>query len=346
MTLLPRQAEAARKLKEEERSTWRKKAALLRAYVQGRPVWISWQVTYLCNFECVFCDYWSYPVDRAKETSPAGFRAAGQKLAKLGSFMISLAGGEPFIRQDLEAIVEALSAYHFPLLTTNGWLVTPERARRLYEAGLWGASVSIDFATPEKHDAYRGKQGAFERAVRALRSFSAARFAAHQQVNLITVLNDQNISEVEDLIKLAAAHQAGFMIQPYGMMKTGEARFLHRGKVSSYLLGLKRRYPNFLSNPIFLEKFDIALQKGVQNCRAGKSFFNIDHYGNVSICVENLNDPVGNIHTHSVRELFAALAEKQQGNTCTACWYNCRGEIESLYTVRGIAASLPRLVTA
>ncbi|MCX5649386.1 MAG: radical SAM protein, partial [Planctomycetota bacterium] len=119
-----------------------KKVRLLRAYVARRPVWCAWQVTYRCNFRCRICSYWQEPHSRDEELSVADFARGAANLACSGSLLVNLAGGEPLLRPDLAEIVRALAQWHFPLLTTNGWRLQTETARRLWQAGLWGASVS------------------------------------------------------------------------------------------------------------------------------------------------------------------------------------------------------------
>jgi MoaA/NifB/PqqE/SkfB family radical SAM enzyme len=144
-----------------ELSPFRKKARLLKARLRGYPVWVSWQVTYACNFRCLGCQYWKEDVNfsreaRARESSPEDFRIGAARLGELGSLLINLAGGEPFLRPDLPEVISAVAEQHFPMLTTNGWLVTEENARAVWEAGLWGASVSLDFNDDASHDQQRG----------------------------------------------------------------------------------------------------------------------------------------------------------------------------------------------
>jgi molybdenum cofactor biosynthesis enzyme MoaA len=109
-------------------------------------------VTYRCNFRCPFCGYWRDKLGLEAETTVQQFAEGAKKLAQYGTLMISLAGGEPLLRTDLPQIIRSVAAYHFPFLTTNGWLVTEEYAREIMQAGIWGVSVSIDYATPERHD--------------------------------------------------------------------------------------------------------------------------------------------------------------------------------------------------
>ncbi|MFH0983673.1 MAG: radical SAM protein [Planctomycetota bacterium] len=321
-----------------------KKWRLFRAWSSRRPVWCTWQITYRCNFRCGFCHYWKDPMGVLPEQSLDDFAAGSRKLAQMGSLLTSLAGGEPFLREDLSQIVREVARYHFPFVTTSGWHVTAELAEELFEAGLWGASVSIDYADPQRHDKSRGMSGAFDRAVAALRHFSRARKYPWQRVNLICVLLHNNLDQVEDLIELAAECDAYFMIQPYGVRKTGSRRFVNPLEgVRARMLALKDKHRNFLSNRVFLGRFEQALDGGVPGCRAGQAFFNIDSCGDIAICVEERDAPVANLYRDPAADIVRALNARARGNTCADCWYNCRGEVEMLYHPIGLVKSLPTL---
>ncbi|MEJ2746225.1 MAG: radical SAM protein, partial [bacterium] len=218
-----------------------------------------------------------------------------RNLAEISSMMISIGGGEPFLRPDLPQIIEVLARHHMPLITTNGWCVTRAAARSAYQAGLWGASVSLDYANEEKHDRARGVKGAYGRALKALEYFSEERCGRFQRVNVMAVLMRDNVDEIEPLIQLAARYGAFFMVQPYCGLKGGRREFGPDMDVAKRLLNLRGKYENFISNRYFLERFDLANDGGVPGCRAGKGFFNIDNFGRVAKCVENLDHPIGNI---------------------------------------------------
>jgi len=302
-------------------------------------------VNYRCNFRCAFCHYWADPAGDQPELSAGDFERGARKLSRLGSLLVSLAGGEPLIRPDIVEIVRAVAEWHFPFITTNGWFVTAGLARELFEAGLWGVSVSVDYAEAERHDRRRGTPGAFERAVRAIELFSAARVYKWQRVNWIAVLLDDNLGQLEQMIQMAARRNAYFMVQPYGMRKTGIKRFrCADGGVPDYLLSLRHKYPNVLSNPYFLSRFDEALDGGVPGCMAGRAFFNIDLNGDVAVCVEERHRPVGNLLHDPTADLVRRLRADPVPQHCRACWYNCRGEIEALYNPAGLWMSLPTLL--
>lgn len=329
------------------RGMWSKKWRLLKAYLTGQPVWVTWQVTYNCNYGCSFCTYWQNDFKPEEENSLEDFVIGSRKLSELGSLIVSLAGGEPMLRRDIHRIVAILAQDHFPYMTTSGSGITPRRARQLWEAGLWGCSISIDYADPEKHARHRGVKFAFERAVKAIEQLMDARTdTSYQRVQIISVLTDDNLGEMPALCQLARDLGVYWQVQPYSVMKTGNEDQRHLVGASEMLLGLRDMYPETVhSNPVYLERFDEAANDGIDGCIAGKAMFNIDNRMIVSKCVEfNETEPLGNLRTDSMQLVLSRLRAAHAANACTACWYSCRGEVEVLYTTRGFVKSLPSLL--
>ena len=122
-----------------------------------------------------------------------------------------------------------------------------------------------------------------------------------------------------------------------------ERHFFYRASLSHRTVAKEmwQRNGNFLSNPIYLKKYDDFMAGGVPNCKAGRAFFNIDSTGDVAICVENRHRPIANIVTDTPAQIRDSLRQASKNNTCTACWYNCRGEVESLYSPKSLLMSLP-----
>ncbi len=330
-------------LTDEPRRTLSKKARLLKAYLLGRPVWVTWQVTYNCNYGCSFCTYWQNDFKPHEENSLHDFAVGAEKLSGLGSLIVSLAGGEPMLRRDIHQIIEVLAQDHFPYMTTSGSGMTPRRARQIWEAGCWGVSVSIDYATPEKHDHHRGVRYAYDRAIKAIEQLLEARTDTdYQRVQIISVLTDDNLDEMEDLCELARDLGVYWQVQPYSVMKTGNETQRHLPGATEVLLDLKERYPHTVhANKVYLEKFEKAVNDGIDGCIAGKAMFNVDNRMVVSKCVEfNEEEPCGNLREDSIDAVVSSLREAHQKNTCTACWYSCRGETEVLYTPRGFYHSM------
>jgi MoaA/NifB/PqqE/SkfB family radical SAM enzyme len=311
-----------------------KKFSLFKTAAAGRPTWCSWQLTDRCNFRCRFCSAWQRPP--GTEQTLEQIEHSARNLTRIGTMVVSMTGGEPLMRRDLPEIVRAVGRYHFTFVSTNGSLVTESRARDLAAAGLWGVGVSLDYADAERHDAARGHPGAHRRAVEALRILQAARIGKRPQVNMMITLMRDNFDDLPLLARLAADIGCSFRVQPYSTLKTGDRGLIYPHPVSARLRALQRRYPNFITNPVALKKFDQALTEGVPGCVAGRFMLNIDPRGRVAKCPEDQAHPVGHILTDDARTLLARLREKHRINTCRDCWYNCRNEIEVSYTFRGM----------
>lgn len=312
-----------------------KKFGFFKTFLARRPVWCSWQVTDLCNFRCKFCAVWKKRSNGREQTLEEIEQSAG-KLACIGTMMVSITGGEPFLRKDLPSVVRVIGRHHFTFVTTNGSLVTRQSARALAKAGLWGVGVSLDYADPQRHDAARGREGAYHQAVEALRILQEQRFGGRPQVNVMFTLMHDNFDDLSELAELSQGYGCSIRVQPYSVLKTGDTKLKYQRPVAKRLLELRRRFPNIVTNPVVLEKFDTALNDGVPGCVAGRYMLNIDPFGHVSICPENQAHPMGHILNDDVKTLVRRLKERYRSNTCRACWYNCRNEIEVCYTARGM----------
>lgn len=299
-----------------------------------RPTWCSWQLTDKCNFRCKFCSVWQKSA--GAEQTLAEIAESADRLARIGTMVVSLTGGEPLTRPDLPEIIRTIGRHHFTFISTNGSMITPENARALAEAGLWGVGVSLDYADAERHDAARNHQGAYRKAVAALKILQAARINKRPQVNMMITLMHDNLDDIPKLAELAKSIGCSFRVQTYSTLKTGDPGLIYPHAVSAKLLELRRRYVNFVTNPVVLEKFDQALKEGVPGCVAGRHMMNIDPRGNVAICPENQDNPVGHILRDGSAPLLASLKKSHLANTCRDCWYNCRNELEVCYSFRGM----------
>ncbi len=320
-----------------------RKARLVRAYLRGEPVHCTWQLSPRCESFCHFCDHRADA--SAAELDAAACAAVAAELGRAASLIVSFTGSEPFLREDLAAIVSAVAARHFPLLVTNGWLVTPRRARAVWEAGLEAATVAIEDGLPEAHDALTGVPGSHARAVRALSHLAGERTRRGQRVNVRTRLRGSDLDPLERVLALAAplgatvTLEAGF---PLPMLNGDAAAVVDR------LRELRRRHSHLRGTGLASDAMGQAVNGGVAGCLAGRAFFNVDHRGRVTKCVEfrRAADEAGALPGDGADRVRARLRAAHAANECRACWYSSRAEIESLYTVSGFVAGLRTLVTA
>ncbi|MFI5379299.1 MAG: radical SAM/SPASM domain-containing protein [Tepidisphaerales bacterium] len=301
-------------------------------FATGRFIHANLQVTYRCNFACQICDFWKESHCREEEMSLADVRVIGRKLNQFGTLIVSLAGGEPLIREDLCEIIRILNdAGHFPILITNGWYVNETLARDLSQAGLQEISVSVDYADAARHDKQRGLDGAWKRAIRALELLNHARPDTRRRVHMISVLMDDNLDDIERLIQLSRDLGVTYMLSLYSWNRGAKTCRLPDHSVTRHLLDLKTRYPEFVTLTSYIEQLDRAIADGgIGNCRTGRLLMNIDTRGNVSRCTEMLDQPVGNILTDDIDEIRGRLWQRQREQKCAQCWTSCRGFAESM----------------
>jgi MoaA/NifB/PqqE/SkfB family radical SAM enzyme len=320
-----------------------KKARLVRAFLRGEPVHCTWQLSPRCESFCHFCEHRA--ASAAEERDAAACAAVAAELGRRTSLLVTFTGSEPFLREDFPAIVAAVAARHVPLLVTNGWLVTPARARAAWEAGLEAATVSLEDALADRHDAQTGMPGSHARAVRALEALAGERTRRTQRVNVRTRLRGGDLAPLERVLGLAS--RLGATVTPEAAFPLpvldGDA-----GAVVERLQELRRRHPHLRSAGPALEAMGRALHGGVAGCLAGRAFFNVDHRGRVTKCVEFRGpaDRVGALPEDGAGPVRERLRAAHAANDCRACWYASRAEVESLYTLRGFLAGLRTLVTA
>ncbi len=131
------------------------------------PLMGLWEITGRCNLRCAYC-YNESPRAPDDLEWPIVERLA-HEICEMKVLMFCVSGGEPTLHPHYIDILKILAEGCVSLGTvTNGWTMSPELARSMapYAATV---QVSLDGPTPEVHDRVRGRQGSFERVVRAIR---------------------------------------------------------------------------------------------------------------------------------------------------------------------------------
>jgi MoaA/NifB/PqqE/SkfB family radical SAM enzyme len=94
-------------------------------------------LTRRCNLRCLMCNAWADGQDGHDELSTDEVIRAVTQARALGLASLKLFGGEPMLRRDVEEIVAHAAGMGIRCsLTTNGTLLSQERAQALVEAGL------------------------------------------------------------------------------------------------------------------------------------------------------------------------------------------------------------------
>jgi pyrroloquinoline quinone biosynthesis protein E len=166
---------------------------------EPRPYTLIAELTYRCPLRCVYC---SNPLELAKhrqEIDTGTWLRVFAEAEELGVVQVSLTGGEPCVRDDLEEIVAGARRLDlYTNLATSGVPLPRERLERLKSAGLDNVQVSIQDVSAEESDTIAGL-ASFERKLEVARWVKEIGFP----LTLNVVLHRGNLPRIAEVIALA-----------------------------------------------------------------------------------------------------------------------------------------------
>ena len=183
-----------------------------------RPFLVFWEITRACALACSHCRAEAQSHRHPEELDSAqSLRLIGQ-LAKWQPPMLILTGGDPLMRRDALDLVRAASdaGLHVGLSPSATQRLLQADFAELKAAGVQRMSLSLDGATRESHDAFRGVTGTYDRTLEAVRR--AHEVGLDLQIN--TTLTRGNFDEYEQfkqlMFELKPAMWSVFLLVPTG----------------------------------------------------------------------------------------------------------------------------------
>ena len=302
--------------------------------VVGKPVLVHFEVTLRCNAKCGFCDYWKTdPKSRASEL--ASFVDAARFFNPM---MITYTGGEPTLRRDLEDIVSGVSQavkVQYSTLLTHGGMMTVERAKSLWDAGIHQFNFSLDFLD-ERHDAARGIPGLSSKIFGVI---PAMRGMGVDSIRFNTVIRQDNLDQLMPIVMRARELGVGVNFSSYTDSKNGNrSGLIDAGKIAELnaviaeLLSYKKQHRGVITNSdYYLEQIPRYVSgEFTEPCRSGIRTIHVDPTGHVKRCPDFPTD----FHWTEFR--------KYEPIECNACFYACRGEAQApirLSRIRDVMAT-------
>lgn len=170
---------------------------LLQFSADKKPV-VVWNMTRRCNLKCVHCYAQALDVEGRDDISTEQAKAMIDDLAAYGAPVMLFSGGEPLVRRDLvELARHATQKGMRAVISTNGTLITKEKAKELKEVGLSYVGISLD-GMEAVHDHFRGVPGAFCKAIQGIENCQAEGL----KVGLRFTINKRNAGEVPGIFGL------------------------------------------------------------------------------------------------------------------------------------------------
>jgi len=234
-----------------------------------------------CNLSCTYCnefDNFSQPVPLAV------LHERVDRLAALGTTIVTISGGEPLLHPHLEEVVRRVRQHGILAgLITNGYLLTPQRIEHLNRAGLDHLQISIDNVLPD--DVSKKSLKVLDRKLQML-----GRYAIFQ-VNINSVLGSP-VRHPEDALTVARrALELGFT-STVGILHDGGGQLqplsAEQRQLYAHIMQMgKRSYARF-------NRFQQNISQGIPNdwrCRAGSRYLYVCEDGLVHYCSQQRGFP-------------------------------------------------------
>lgn len=282
------------------------------------------EVTQRCNHACLHCyNVWvpgsaSQPADypRGELGTDEMLALLSKALDETGCRHVTLTGGEPLLRRDLPAILDALHSRGVrTTVISNGRLLTENAVIDLLERGVSLFELPLLSHRREVHDRLSGVPGAFDAVLAAM-----ARLRSHRGPFVaVFVVTRQNLADLDGAIQLAYAFGArALMLNRFNAGGRGR-RYLHEllptaSQVRQVLevaeaAAANLGFPIACSIPIqpcLVDTRDFP-RLGFGFCAAGgdHAYYTIDPMGNLRPC-NHSPTILGNLRDQSFAELIAS----------------------------------------
>lgn len=166
---------------------------------ERKPI-VVWNLTRTCNLRCVHCYSDSMNHRYPGELDWDQMRSVAEDLAGYRIPSLLLSGGEPLIHPRFFDLVDFASGLGLKLtVSTNGTLISAEKAARLKRASVAYVGISLD-GIGAVHDEFRGKKWAFDAAVQGFHHCAEVGQKTGLRMTL-TRHNLQNIERILDFIE-------------------------------------------------------------------------------------------------------------------------------------------------
>ncbi|MFC2092064.1 radical SAM protein [Elusimicrobiota bacterium] len=249
------------------------------------PLTVNFEITGKCNQQCLHCYHDQDKPVTADELSSDRIGRLLVSLKDSGTMFLTITGGEPFIRDDIEEVLDTIYDLGFSVIVfTNGTLIDKKIVQLIKKPGVFAVHVSVYSMDSKVHDGITRVEGSLEKTLCSLQMLKS------EGVNTVIKcpVMKENMSHAYKVKEWA--DDLGIMVKIDPFITPCE-----NGKIFEVL---KHRIPvadiagMLLDGRLFnLEDFR---KRERLECPAAKNTCAIDAYGNVFPCIAWRNS-AGNI---------------------------------------------------
>ena len=261
-----------------------------------------------CNLACKYCNEFD---DFSKPIPLETMKRRIDDLARLGTSVVTLSGGEPLLHPELDEIIAHMRKYSIIAgMITNGYLLTADRIKRLNRAGLDHLQISIDNVMPD--DVSKKSLKVLDKKLELLAEH------ADFHVNINSVVGGGTRNPHDALVVGRRAVQLGFT-STIGIIHDGEGQLRPLGdEERDVFLKMKKLEKRNYSR---INWFQNNIAYGKPNdwrCRAGARYLYICEDGLVHYCSQQRGYPGIPLERYTVEDIRREfLTEKGCAPHCT-----------------------------
>lgn len=298
-----------------------------------------------CNLRCQMCPAWKQKDKEELELSE--WKQIIAEAARYGVRLVTFGGTEPLLYKHLFEIIETAHQYKMiPSLVTNGTLIDFAMARKLLSVNLFRIGVSLDGACSETHDSIRGVKGSFNRTLNGLKYLTKLRseMGTSTKIYINTIIMEENLREILDIVKLAELLGVKFLCQPYISHLIGDDGTVPPQEELVVLVEeLKKikKKKDIIINPIqHLDFIKRIFTNGVNSikCPIGYDMLSVGPNGEVWLCqhfVFSQDSMLGNIKENNIESIWYSKnfekARRKALNCREKCGLNCKLPVVNAY---------------
>jgi len=261
-----------------------------------------------CNLSCAYCNEYD---DFSKPVAVETMYRRIDRLAELGTTIVTISGGEPLLHPELDLIIARIRGNGMIAgMITNGYLLTAERIHKLNGAGLDHLQISIDNVMPD--DISKKSLKVLDKKLQLLSEHAIF----HVNINSVVgggIHNPQDAVVVGTrALELGFTSTIGIIHDGSGQLKPlqPEEREVYR-RMKSFE---KKNYSRF-------NHFQDAIADGKPNtwrCRAGSRYLYICEEGLVHYCSQQRGYPAKPLDQYTVDDIRREfVTEKSCAPHCT-----------------------------
>jgi len=273
-----------------------------------------------CNLACAYCNEYD------KHSDPVPTATMFQRidrLADLGTTIVTISGGEPLLHPELDEIIRHIRKRGIITgMITNGYLLTADRVRRLNRAGLEHLQISIDNVTPD--DVSKKSLKVLDKKLRLLAEHAGF------HVNINSVVGGGVHNPKDALVIGKRAIELGFT-STVGIIHDGEGQLQPLGDVEREVYMAMRSMEK--SSYAQINGFQDNIAHGVENkwrCRAGARYLYICENGLVHYCSQQRGYPAKPLMEYTVADIRREYrTAKECAPRCTVACVHQVGYIDN-----------------